>query len=154
MTTPKLLSREELARALRFIRHATGHTAVTEMEGHISALEADNAALVSELARIGGWATGARQRDLEGAIRAVLSTPHTGSARLEEHRKALARARNEGLEMAAQKAVATAKEARARRDAINTLKPSQRINYEIAEASMDTAAMLADDIRALQEPEE
>jgi hypothetical protein len=57
--------------------------------GERDAALADNAALVSELARIGGWAAKARQSDLEVATRALLSEPHPGAALLEAHAKAL-----------------------------------------------------------------
>lgn len=71
------------------------NSATEALEQRDAAL-ADNAAFVSEMARIGEWAAKVRQRDVEGAIRAFLEQPHPGAALLEEHRKALVRARNDG----------------------------------------------------------
>jgi hypothetical protein len=73
------------------------------------------------------------------AIRIHLAMPHPGAALLEEHRKALVKARNEGLEKAA-KAVKDAAQCSCNPYAPCTCDWSGRING------------LADDIRAMKEP--
>jgi hypothetical protein len=90
---------------------------MAELKDRIAALEADNAALL-ELLRTQGRTVrcpkcegigsrtcsecdGGEVAPLAPAIAAALAQPHPGAALLEEHRKALVRARNGGLEKAA-----------------------------------------------------
>lgn len=138
MTTPKLLSRERLARIFDpRILASEKH----EILGHIAALEADNAALLD---RIGDGASVACEEETVATKecgdcgpchdRAILSQHHPGAALLEEHRKALARARNEGLEKA--------------RIAVVALMEGQ------AGGVLKILSFAAKDINALKEPEE
>jgi NADH dehydrogenase/NADH:ubiquinone oxidoreductase subunit G len=120
-----LLSREELAKRLNIFAHGSFPERVAarlEVKAHIAALEADNAAVVRDrqelrtaLGIYNAYIADASlevQNHFNGIVRitqaawAVYSKmldeqPHPGAALLEEHRRALARARNEGLERAA-----------------------------------------------------
>lgn len=105
--TPNLLSPEELTEA-----------GGGDLRDHIAALEADNAALLEALrcvmahVRISSADMGGNHRyaitndhgcsEDMGRGRTVADASHPGTTLLSEHTKALVRARNEGLEKAAQ----------------------------------------------------
>lgn len=154
--TPTWLSTNDLDLML----NAAGPDIKRRVLAHIAALDATNAALVRVINLSADREQGCLEcgmighHFLECVTGRISREPHPGAALLEEHRKALARARNEGLERAAAKADAVADEARRRRDAIDTNTPMGRTGYTVAETAMDTAGVLADDIRALKEPEE
>lgn len=99
----KLLSPEELDGRLCRI-HEYGacrgdglpiEKAAAELRAHIAALEADKEALHGALQE-------AYEHNNFRPAEDILGQPHPGSALLSEHSKALVRARNEGLERAAE----------------------------------------------------
>lgn len=109
-----LLDPNELRRILK--RADTKSATWQEMDlvrAHIAALEkerdaalADNAALVEVLGDVAhrSMDTLGGQDAHDRAVR-VHAQPHPGAALLEEHRKALVRARNEGLELLAKRLI-------------------------------------------------
>lgn len=124
------------------------HDLIAALEKERDAALADNVALLAAIAseELGHDYQGLcpdktqpKARDPECAACRLLDSPHPGSALLEEHRKALVRARNEGLEKAAKKADAE------REYGCDPYLPCtcdwrQRVRW------------LPDDIRALKEP--
>jgi D-serine deaminase-like pyridoxal phosphate-dependent protein len=93
-------------------------TSEANKDAEIAALKAGNAALVEawtpvaiQCARADETASVAMVEAIQTAA-LVLNRPHPGAALLEEHSKALARARNEGLEMAARRLAADASHGR------------------------------------------
>jgi hypothetical protein len=92
MTTPQVLSSKELDLML----NAAGPDIKRRVLAHIAALEADNAALVKQMTEYAPYLA-AHGYDLRDT---AFVRPHPGTALLEEHRRALVRARNEGLERA------------------------------------------------------
>jgi hypothetical protein len=128
MTTHKLLSREVLQEAFRLVLLGD-RDAMQAIQGHIAALDADNAALHDALEAL--WRSVPHAHFNATGVKALLDSTRPGTALLEEHRKALARARNKGLERAADVVQAT--------------------RLEVPAPGLDTIAAR---IRALKEPEE
>lgn len=118
MTTPKALSREHLQERVARLRRSFASfgnefaglldLALAEVEAHIAALEKERAVAVADNAALWRLAdhamaahVGARERPHILEATKVLSADHSGAALLEEHDRALVRARNEGREEAA-----------------------------------------------------
>lgn len=107
--TSKALSPEELDEVVRGLRRydlpAWVPAFAERLHAHIAALEADNAALVacvSVCARVGLGTDSLGDPVAAQHAREMLAQPHPGAGLLERHAKALVRARNEGLEKAAE----------------------------------------------------
>lgn len=106
----KALSSTDTDELFRALEDHAPYDLLEQARHHIAALEADNAALLSAVLDVYGvaksfhWDEAADDAPETAIWQAILHpscAPHPGTAYLEEHRKALVRARNEGLEKAA-----------------------------------------------------
>jgi hypothetical protein len=132
-------------------RLAAGAQEAEALRARVSALEADNAALlqfagtVMKATRPWAW--------LEQRARSVVLQPHPGAALLEEHHHALVRARNEGLETAAALCDREAVRHAATAKGADLSTAAGRQARTLAEERERASGYLADDIRALKDPE-
>lgn len=101
----------QLAGLLSYVAKAADVDTADSIAAHVAALEkerdaalADNAALVKQVTGVAPYLA-AHGFDLRGT---AFTRPHPGAALLEEHRKALVHARNEGLREADAKILKTA----------------------------------------------
>jgi hypothetical protein len=135
--------------------------ALATAEKERDAAVADNAAQRGDLAglhvvleRTANSLWSSRRRDrlvAETEARVALTDPHPGAALLEQHRKELVRARNEGLERAATHLVSEA--ARYRTRATELAGKGARHGHDAVAHAADTLDVASERVRALKESE-
>ena len=166
-----LLSKDELERHL-----TEGCTSEKELRRHVAALEKERDAALTDNAELtkrtndalglaaglpfhgheGDEESGQHEPDCEQCAKEAISNcltealaqPHPGTALLEEHRAALVRARNEGLEKAAKRLDDEAEAMEMRASQCAPFSPA-RDTYETAR---NTALRMARKVRDIKEP--